>query len=252
MKSLVIDDCVASWSDSGESTRHGAIPLTRTPRSIHSTAKARVSWTTAPLLVDVRTRVREGREAADRGEVDDAAAALREHVATERLARKVRALDVEVEDRVEALLREVLGRAAERRARAVDEDVDLPELADDAVRQSPRPPARSVTSQWSCAPGRPGRAIVAAVAAAPSSSMSIDDDASTGLGEALGDRGSDPAAAARDTGDATTEAEEALDESGRDLEVGSARATGWFTGRSCSILRCRAVRRARRSSSAAF
>ena len=44
-------------------------------------------------------------------------------------------------------------------------------------------------------------------------------DASSGLGEALGNRGSNAAATTGDAGHAPTESEEALHESGRDFEV---------------------------------
>ena len=58
--------------------------------------------------------------------------------------------------------------------------------------------------------------------------MSIDHDPRAGLREALGDRGPDAAAAAGDAGDAAAEPEEALHESGRDLEVGGRACAGWF------------------------
>ena len=67
-------------------------------------------------------------------------------------------------------------------------------------------------------PRRPARAIVATVAAAPSSSMSTTTTRAPACASPLAMRGPDPAAAARDTGDATVEAEEPVDEPGRDLE----------------------------------
>ena len=76
-------------------------------------------------------RVRD--EGADRGHVDDAPGALREHLPAESLAGEVGALEVERDDPVELLFGELLGGRAVGHPRAVDEDVGAAEFVDDAI-----------------------------------------------------------------------------------------------------------------------
>ena len=78
---------------------------------------------------------------------------------------------------------------------------------------------RSVTSQCIVIARPPCASIVAAVAAAPSSSMSTIAMRRTRLRKALGDRRTDPAASAGHARDTPAEAEEPVHESGRDLEA---------------------------------
>ena len=151
----------------------------------------------------------------------------REHVAPDRLAGQIRALDVEREDRVEPLLGEVLGGAAKCRARAVDQDVHRPELRDGALgHRLDRPAVGHVAVHRDratalCVDRRRGRSGSVVV--------DVDDhDGRTRLRKALGDRRTDPAASARHAGDTAAEAEEPGDEPGRDLEAIVGACAGWF------------------------
>ena len=84
-----------------------------------------------------------GGEGADRGDVDDAALALREHLAAEGLAAEIRALQIEIEDEVEPLLGKFLGRAVRaRRSRWRSRRADLPDRDADVAGHGLSMPGR--------------------------------------------------------------------------------------------------------------
>ena len=135
----------------------------------------------APLDGEALGEVRDGRlggavdglagqrhEACLRAEVDDAAAAPRDHAAPDRLADEEEALDVDAEGEVEVGLGGILGRRLGRaQAGVVDEDVDAPE----ASRRRARPPVATwaglVTSMGTRMARRP-MATISASRSAPS------------------------------------------------------------------------------------
>src|SRR5436190_3431303 len=138
-------------------------------------------------------------EPRDRGEVDDPAAALLEHLRNHRLAAEERALDVRLPGVVEALLRHIDDGAERQDARAVDEHVDAAELVERAPRESLALRDDPHVGRLKDAPDL-GRDRLAALLVA-----ARDDDAGALGGQAAGRAGAHPGRATADDRDPAVE-----------------------------------------------
>ncbi len=207
MKSAVIDVRWAAARVSGESISVGPDAVDADAAVAPFERQRARDAQDAALGGEVGARPGVGDERADRREVDDAALALGEHLATERLAAEVGALEVEVEDEVELVLREILGRGAKGRAGAVDQDVDP------AVRSTTRSASASTSALRSRrgagrGPCRPAPRCGPRSRPLPSSLTSATTTVTPAWAIADCDRPAQAAAATGDDRDAAREVEE--------------------------------------------